>query len=483
MGIGLFQLVCKGKICDDIIVLNGNPGISFFNYVYRKHTNFAMENFILTFNSIPTLLTEMHRPSDYWVNLSAHPDVDLLSNLYLIFTLPAIYSSDVYKFRWVENVGSLIIKNARIEIGNTVIDTLTGEWLVIWNELTLPVKDGYNDMTGNIEALNNPRKPETTRRIRNNIISDYDYLASDGITPSIDSRTVSIPLKFWFTKNPSLALPIIRLARFSDIKLFMAFEDIENLYTIYSDIYNMHVSSTFYNEIHNKRININNFIKQNNFIAHIEATYIVLDVDENKKLLETNQIEYLIEKLSMKTTEFAISNANTVNNIDIISQIGVKEIIWTLNRADALQNFNNRFNYTYSIPKNNEKSIIKNAKILWNQGSGGNPSVRVEEKESYFYNKIQPYQHHSAIPMQGIYLYSFSLYPEKWFPSGFYDGSFYKTTISMTFNPYENNYIDTIYNSTRTYDVRNNKIYCNLYTIEYNKLIINAGNIGLKYSN
>jgi len=108
---------------------------------------------------------------------------------------------------------SIINKKASIFIDTSIIDTITGEWLVIWNELTMPVKDNFNNLSGNVEALNNPRKPETTIRIRNNIISQYDYLSSDinskNAIPSINSRDIVIPLPFWFSKNPSLALPIL----------------------------------------------------------------------------------------------------------------------------------------------------------------------------------------------------------------------------------------------------------------------------------
>jgi hypothetical protein len=425
----------------------------------------------------------MHISNDYTVNLTSRADVDLLSNLYLIFTLPAIYSNDLYKFKWIENVGSLLIKSANFQIGKVIIDTITGEWLVIWNELTLPVKDSFNDMTGNVPALNNPRKPETTIRIRNNIISDYDYLSSDGNTPSINSRILCIPLNFWFTKNPSLALPIVKLVGnySNDIKLKIEFEDIENLYVVYSDIYNMHISPRFYNYMHNERIDITKFIRQNAFVAHVEATYIILDTAERGVLINSCTQNYLIEKLSIKSDQFTASVANTVNTITIQSQLGIKEIIWTLKRGDVVDNFNDYFNYTYSIPKNNEKSIMKNAKLIWDGGSG-NPFFRVEEKEAYFYNKLQPYQHHSAIPMQGIYVYSFSLYPEKWFPSGFYNGAFVKTILSMTFNSYENNYIDSIY-AKKSYTGANKKVYCNVYVLEYNVLEIINGNIGLKFAN
>jgi len=483
MGIGLFQLISKGNLINDVF---NNPSISFYNYVYRRHTNFAIENIMLTFDTSPSLLSNMHISNDFSVNLASIPDVDLLSNLHLIFTLPAVYSSKKYKFRWVENVGALLIKKAYIVINNSIIDTITGEWLVIWNELTMPVKDNFNYMTGKIDALNNPRRPETTIRIRNNIINPYDYLESDrsspNAIPSINSRDVIIPLPFWFSKNPSLALPIFKLAASNRIVFKVEFENIEKLYTVYSPVYNMHVSPNFYNLIHNEKININTFIKQDVFRSHIEAFYVVLDQDEYKEISNTAFKNYLIESISIISNDFVASIAETVNTITINSKLGVKEVIWTLKRADSVDNFNDIINYTYSIPGNNEKSIMKTARLNWDINSGSYIYSRVEEKEAHFYNAIQPYQYHSAIPRQGIYLYSFSLYPEKWFPSGFYDGSYSKMILSMTFNKYENNLIDKIYDN-QVFVVNRDKIYANVYVVEYNILTMINNNIGLKYAN
>jgi hypothetical protein len=486
MGVGLFQLISKGNLINDVFY---NPSISFYNYVYRRHTNFAIENIMLAFETLPSLLSNMHKGNEYSVKLAAIPDVNLLSSLHLIFKLPAIFSSSKYKFKWVENVGALLIKKATIVINNSVIDTITGEWLVIWNELTMPVKNNFNYMSGNVDALNNPRKPETTIRIRNNIISSYDYLdgsssgsGSGSALPSIPSRDVITPLPFWFSKNPSLALPIFKLASSNDIYLKIEFEDIEKLYTVYSPVYNMHIAPSFYNVIHKENININNFIKQDVFRAHIEAFYVILDQVEYNQISNAAFKDYLIESISIISDNFVASMAETVNNITINSKLGVKEVIWTLKRADSVDNFNDIINYTYSIPKNNEKSIMKTARLNWDINSGSYIYSRVEEKEAHFYNAIQPYQYHSAIPRQGIYLYSFSLYPEKWFPSGFYDGSYSKMILSMTFNKYENNLIDDIYD-IQGFVTNRDKIYATVYVIEYNILTMINNNIGLKYAN
>ena len=101
---------------------------------------------------------------------------------------------------------------------------------------------------------------------------------------------ISLTLSFLFTKNPSLALPILKFCSNHTISLSFEFENIENLYTVYSDIYNMNISSSYYNNLHNERISISNFVKDINFNAHVEATYIVLDCYERQLIINKANI-------------------------------------------------------------------------------------------------------------------------------------------------------------------------------------------------
>jgi hypothetical protein len=483
MGGGLLQLSIEGQMN---IPLFYNPRISFFSYAYKKHTNFAIENLTHQFFAKPGNILTMHL-TEYTVLLPQDPNVDLLSNLYLVFKVPDIYSDDKLKFKWVENFGSLILKNAFFKIDDNTIDYITGEWLIVWNELSMPVKDGFNNMTGNIPELVNPRKKETTIRIRNNIVNEYDY-ASSSVTdinnnPSIKGRYITIPLPFWFSKNPSLALPILKFCTNHKISVHIEFENIENLYTVYSDIYNMHISPTYYKQLHNKQISFGNFAKDYTLTTHIEATYIVLDCYERQTIIDKATMEFLIETLKIKKDP-VMSGGNAIRPVVVTSQLLVKEIIWTLNRADSIYKFNNICNYTYSIPPNNENSIMQSAAIVWDRAS---VPTRVEQKDSHFYNNIQPYQHHSTIPRQGIYCYSFSIFPEKWFPSGCYNASGVGTILSLKFNDYKPSLIDEIFmkkfNTNYKMDENNDDIIITVYTVQYNILVIMSGTIGLKVHN
>jgi hypothetical protein len=475
---GLRQLVLKGQFNN---ILFDNPKISFFNYAYKKHTNFAMENIKHDFFNSPSMLNNMHDGGDYTVILDGNKsDIDLLSNISLVFELPAIYSSDKYKFKWIDNIGCMIIKKASIKIDSSEIENITGEWLYVLNELTTTNKESFNNMTGKTEALNNPRKAETTMRIENNIISDYDYLSSDKNNPnnpSIPKRNIIIPLPFWFSKHPSLAVPLLKIQN-RNITLKIIFENIDNLYTVYSPIYNMNINPKHYNEIHNEKISIDNFILNNNFYAYIEATYIVLDTDERELLMNTQSTEYLIETV-ISTTNIVNGGNGSVRNIELVSFLPTKEIIWTLKRKDAIDYFNDHFNYSYSIPFDNEKSILKSAYLTFDN----NP--RIEEKDAIFFNTIQPYLYHSTIPKQGIYSYSFSVYPEQWFPSGSYNSANVKTNLTLNLNDYPIKFIDNIYNNNSNKINTNNKDYINynIYIIQYNVLLFNNGSFGLKFQN
>lgn len=481
MGAGLLQLLLSGQFNN---ILFDNPKISFFNYAYKRHTNFAIENIKHYFINSPSMLSDMHNGGDYTIKLDGNKsDIDLLSNTCLIFELPNIYSNNTYKFKWIDNIGCMIIKNASIRIDTSIIENINGEWLYVWNELTSSNKESFNNMTGKIDALNNPRNPETTMRIENNIISDYDYLSGDKNipdSPSINKRDIIIPLPFWYSKHPSLALPLIKLNN-KNVTLRIEFENIENLYTIYSPIYNMNISPYHYNQIHKNNISINNFIINNNFYAYVEATYILLDNYERNLLINSSINEYLIETM-VSTTNIINGGTNSIRTIDINTYLQIKEIIWTLKRKDAIDNFNDYFNYSYSIPINNEKSILKNASIVWDKG---NVNARVDDKDSIFYNIIQPYQYHSCIPKQGIYCYTYALYPEKWFPTGSYNSANIKTKLYLNLNEYPDNFIDTIYNNINNNinsDSKNNIIYT-IYAIQYNILSFISGTVGLKFKN
>jgi hypothetical protein len=171
MGGGLMQLVAYGA---QDVYLTGNPQITFFKVVYRRHTNFSMETIEQTINGTSTLNGSKTNGT---VTISRNGD--LVHKLYVTSSTAGITN------------GSEIVNEVELEIGGQRIDKHTAEWMQVWNELTTPESKaiGLKAMAGDI-----------------------------GATGTTGAGKVHIPLQFWFCRNPGLALPLIAL-QYHEVKL------------------------------------------------------------------------------------------------------------------------------------------------------------------------------------------------------------------------------------------------------------------------
>ncbi len=162
MGGGLMQLVAYGA---QDIYLTGNPQITFFKVVYRRHTNFAVEAIEQTFNGNATLGKKF--------TVTVARNGDLLHRIYLELELSENIEFNAFN----------CIDYAEVEIGGQVIDKQYGEWMSIWTDLT-----HCNDKASMLYSM------------------------------VYDSTTRYVPLQFWFCRNPGLALPLIAL-QYHEVKL------------------------------------------------------------------------------------------------------------------------------------------------------------------------------------------------------------------------------------------------------------------------
>jgi hypothetical protein len=196
MGGGLMQLVAYGA---QDIYLTGNPQITFFKVVYRRHTNFAIESIEQVFNGNPTFGQK--------VSATISRNGDLINHVYLQVQFPALSTGSVWgtgtapaSVAWTNALCHALVRYVDIEIGGQRIDRHYGLWLEIWDELTQTAEkqNGYNHMVGK-------------------------YAASIGLVGNADSpRIYYLPLMFWFCKNPGLSLPLIAL-QYHEVKISMEF--------------------------------------------------------------------------------------------------------------------------------------------------------------------------------------------------------------------------------------------------------------------
>ncbi len=471
MGGGELQLAIIGQLDT---FLTGNPDISYFKYSYKKYTNFSMDSYKLDFDTNKPILTkDLLNNNIYKCNISRYGD--LLSKLYLYYKLPAVYSNDTYKFKWVENIGNLIIKKAKILANGNTIDQLTGEWMVIWNELTMEDKNGYNIMTGNINSIVNPALTNEKIRINNNKFYNLSYPVGSKIDniPSINSYDIILPLDFWFCRNPALALPLLQL-QLTPISLEIEIENSEKLYQVYSSELDLYISPSYYNDLYSTNININTFVNDINLNAYVEAKYIFLDNNEREILLKNPINSMVVEQIDISNNfNYNNSSSDATISIDLNIHQLTKEIIWTIKRDDCYK-YNTYTNYTASIPEDSNKDILKYCKIIWNKNY-----ERVQEKPSKYFNIMQPYEYHSNIPKQGIYVYSFALQPQRWTPSGTFNGSMINTSLSMTINGiYNNDFINNKLSSNNKY---NFGYIINVYSLSYNIFNIRSGLGGMMF--
>jgi hypothetical protein len=175
MGGGLMQLVAYGA---QDVYLTGNPQITFFKVVYRRHTNFSMEAIQQTINGSSGVGTAATNGT---VTISRNGD--LVHKVYVTSSTASIED------------GNEIVSQIDLEIGGQLIDRHTREWMQIQAELTIPESkaSAYKNMIGSLShGLNS--------------------------TDTAGVGMVQIPLYFYFCRNPGLALPLIAL-QYHEVKL------------------------------------------------------------------------------------------------------------------------------------------------------------------------------------------------------------------------------------------------------------------------
>lgn len=428
MGGGLVQLAAYGS---QDIYLTTNPEITYFKAVYRRYTNFAMES----------IHQVVEGNIDFGGNITVviSRNGDLVGNitlqLHLFDPKPFIQNSDSFDYcGWIQGVGNYIVNNANINIGGSQIDQQYGKWMDIWSELNLSTSqlDGYGTMTG--------------KNYSSAIWQPYD------VTTEPDNL-LSIPLTFWFCRNPGLAIPLIAL-QYHEVRLQVQFEKFTNLV--------VGVKGGEYQKI------IQNPLKvlpgfSNRF--SVWNTYYFLDTTERRKFAQ-NAHEYLIEQVQ--------TQAGNLTSIDELSFIRLnlnhptKELIFVLNRNNSNAPQNDFSQGVNVIPNGTPKQFSPLDVFTFTV----NGTDRFKERPGEYFRLNQNYDHHTRIPGNYIYCYSFALRPEDHQPSG--TCNFARIDSSQLMFKLRNTNVLQNYNSVPSYS---------LYAPCYNILRIMSGMGGLAFAN
>ena len=531
MGGGLMQLVSYGA---QDIYISGNPQITFWKVLYKRHTNFAVESIEVTFNG----QADFNKRVTAIINRNA----DLMYKTYIQVVLPQItlataagssslgVTSATQGFRWLNYIGHRLIKQVEIEIGGQRIDRQYGDWMQIWTQLSTEAGTvrALESLVGNTHDLVLVKR--ATGIALDQTCTSTETTVSCIPRAGTPAKTLYIPLQFWFCRNPGLAIPLIAL-QYHEVRINVDFETWQNCQYAEKGL-GLPLQPP----------------AQSLAAASLYVDYVYLDTEERRRFAQQSH-EYLIEQVQYTGAESITSSSN---KIQLNFNHPVKELQWVVQRDSFVDcsapfwvasvggpqpfNYSDDFSTDGMIvsllsqaqqvgPSANpiatgaEQSsvdvvapmgqgatqpgslygadsadFIGNAefesgvnyllaKVILDSGircEGKNPvevaklqlngQDRFTEREGSYFDKVQPFQHHTRTPSTGINVYSFALRPEEHQPSGTCNFSrIDKATLQLTVS------INTV-TGQRTAQVR-------VYALNYNVLRVMSGMGGLAYSN
>jgi hypothetical protein len=414
-----------------------------------------------------------------------------------------------------------------IEVGGQRIDRQYGDWMHIWNQLTLSKEQqsGYYKMIGNTTQLTYITDP-TFAAVSGPCASTSAPSQVCAPRNALPETTLYVPLQFWYCRNPGLALPLIAL-QYHEVKINIDFRPIgECLWAV----------SALEGGAAGVSKSVSAAYQQSLVAASLYVDYIFLDTDERRKMAQ-NPHEYLIEQVQFTGDE---SVGSSSNKIKLNFNHPCKELVWVV-QPDANVDYCSSlesgatlyktlgaqpFNYTDAIDAlpnavhafggdnatSGANGVISGGVFQMNEAAdvsgidaatlgsalsdagtfvlaetaldmhcwGENPVVtaklqlngqdRFSEREGSYFDTVQPFQHHTRAPDAGINVYSFALRPEEHQPSG-----------SCNFSRIDNAVLQLVLSSNTVSGTNTAKV--RVYAVNYNVLRVMSGMAGIAYSN
>jgi hypothetical protein len=341
MGGGLLQLVAYGA---QDAYITGNPHITFWKVLYKRHTNFAMEAFRVNFTGSPTYGQR--------VVAVVNRNADLMYKTYLEVQLPDTNTLNVkWTSAWERRLGYQLLKKVEVEIGGQIIDTHYGEWLFLWENLT----SGFDNSVKLDSMLGGFLAGTETSAV------------SCGGRPTI----LYIPLQFWFCRNPGLALPLIAL-QYHEVRINVTLSPATDLVTAATPgTTTVSAAAAILPQLKDMALYID---------------YIYLDVDERRRFAQQSH-EYLIDQLQFGLQQ-TLTNASS--RIDLTLNHPVKELVWVFQDArktDCGSDLTKNIGFTQPFSYDD---IVNRCRLQINGQD------RFDERYGDYFWRVQPYQHHTG---------------------------------------------------------------------------------------
>jgi hypothetical protein len=445
---GLLELVAHGV--QDIYLI-GNPQITFFKVVYKRHTNFSMESIQTSIDGSTNFgnkaIIKIPRKADLMHTMTLEVDLPLLST---VVGNSSGNTGAKGTITWVDNIGHALIEFMEFKINGNIIDRQYGEWMEIWTQLSTS---------------------ESKKRGLDKMLDRTGSLSTTG------PKTVYIPLHFWFCRNIGLALPLCAL-QYHEVELEITLRDFSELTTLGSNPYykiqsgatsgsttlivekidtsqtpslddsfpgryivfedgtkySLSDSSSGINEFTDagpytltlttaltKSYSTGSevYFKKNGKLSsssysvtdmRLFIDYIYLDTYERKEFALAKH-RYLIEQVQDSGIE-SLPEGTIVKKFNLNFNLPVKELFWTIQLARVDRN-NDLFNYSNTVADGiSQDNTMEKCVIMMNG------IERFQERKSDYFRLIQPYYKHTRVPDKYFYIYAFAIQPEDHQPSG-----------------------------------------------------------------
>lgn len=368
---------------------------SFFQHQYPNYSNFARDTRKIPFKTNVDFGKVASVRLDEFARYG-----DLITNITLQIDLPDISGVTTTAGKGVgycNGIGNALFSQLQLYIAGHEIDTQPGEWLDVWNQLS--IKSGFqNTDNSNVQGA-------YARLVKK--FKPFSYKSFQG-------GSVYIPMQFWFCNytshdSNSFVLPIAALNN-TTIELKANVREFNNLIVIQDE---------------DTTKPIGNFKIGG---AYLLIDFVTLETQERMRLLRVPRQFFLIQQLQYQTYNIpANTTQKTISLRDF--KYPISELIWVVRRDDA-ESFNDYFNYGDSL------NTIKNDPILTTRLTFEGQD-RVPELDSMFFSTLEPLKLHSNCPNTFIHCYGFALKPEDVInPSGICNFSdLSEPNIIFTFEP------------------------------------------------
>ena len=390
---GLLNIVSTGN---NNVILTGNPTKTFFKVTYSKYSNFGLQKFRIDYNGLREL--RLNEPSTFTFKIPRY--AELLMDTYIVVTIPDIWSpihhpttgTDgdgtnnnwvPYDYRWIKNLGSMMIQEVEINCGSMNLQRYSGEYIasMVERDFSDEKKDLFNKMTGNVGELNDPA---SSHHRLNSYPSAYHTSNSTGAEPSIRGRNLYIPLNSWFCLNNGAAFPLVAL-QYNELTINVTMRPIRDLFQVrdvYDIVYNYPYVQPDFNDSRFQMYrflqtppsadispsNYANKVSTWNADVHLLSTYCFLSKEESQTFAAKDHV-YLVKDVH----QYKFENITGTKKVKLETSGMVASWMWYLQRNDVnLRNeWDNYSNWPYEqLPVNSTIYSVNSNSVGISQGDG-----------------------------------------------------------------------------------------------------------------